>query len=144
MNMCEDCGALKDESPDSTLNEIRAAGIHIPWTELEFAQTLEEHNKNIAHTRARISGTPGITRINPRMEQNGIKTARSENGQFHDDTRKSAPPGKTAKVRPVQKNGETDERALARHHQVPSALLLEGQEPGRNSATQEKAVGNMN
>ena len=67
-NICEDCGALKDESPDSTLNEIRAAGIHIPWTELEFAQTLEEHNKNIAHTRARISGTPGITRINPRME----------------------------------------------------------------------------
>ena len=46
MLMCEDCGALKDESPDSRLNEVRSAGIHIPWTEPQFAQTLEEHNTN--------------------------------------------------------------------------------------------------
>ena len=57
MNMCEDCGALKDDSPDSRLSEIRAAGIHIPWTEPEFAMTLEEHNKA---SQTRIPGNPDI------------------------------------------------------------------------------------
>ena len=30
MNMCENCGAFKDESPDSRVSELRTAGIHLP------------------------------------------------------------------------------------------------------------------
>ena len=44
MLMCEDCGALRDQSPDSSVAEIRAAGIHRPWTEPAITATLEEHN----------------------------------------------------------------------------------------------------
>ena len=44
MLMCEDCGALRDESPDSRIGEIRQAGIHIDWTHPTVKQTLEAHN----------------------------------------------------------------------------------------------------
>ena len=40
MLQCEDCGNLRDESPDARINEIRAAGIHIDWTEPEARATL--------------------------------------------------------------------------------------------------------
>ena len=40
MLQCEECGDLRDESPDARINEIRACGIHIDWTEPEARQTL--------------------------------------------------------------------------------------------------------
>ena len=44
MLMCEKCGYFKDECPDSRINEIRAAGIHLPWAAPEFAYSLDAHN----------------------------------------------------------------------------------------------------
>ena len=44
MPMCEECGAFKNECPDSRINEIRTTGIHVRWTELSIIQTLTPHN----------------------------------------------------------------------------------------------------
>ena len=41
MMMCEECGTLRDNSPDSGLDEIRNAGIHIDWTHPRFRGTLQ-------------------------------------------------------------------------------------------------------
>lgn len=44
MLMCEYCGHFRDESPDSRINELASAGIHLPWQDPEVTATLEEHN----------------------------------------------------------------------------------------------------
>ena len=41
MLMCEDCGTLRDNSPDSRIADIRDAGIHINWTHPQVKRTLQ-------------------------------------------------------------------------------------------------------
>ena len=44
MLMCEDCGSFRDESPNSRINELAAAGIHLPWEDDHTFDTLDEYN----------------------------------------------------------------------------------------------------
>ena len=44
MSMCEDCGAWRDESPDSRINELRDDGIHVDWLDPKAMATLEEYS----------------------------------------------------------------------------------------------------
>ena len=41
MLMCEECGTLRHNSPNSGLAEIRDAGIHIDWTHPQVRGTLQ-------------------------------------------------------------------------------------------------------
>ena len=42
--MCEDCGDLAEDCPDSRIADLRAAGIHILWDDPEIITTLDQHN----------------------------------------------------------------------------------------------------
>ena len=44
MLMCEDCGAFRDEAPDSRLNEMKALSIHMDLHDPAVVATFEEHN----------------------------------------------------------------------------------------------------
>lgn len=43
MLMCEECDALRDESPASRINELRAHHLHLPWTDHPYVDTLQAH-----------------------------------------------------------------------------------------------------
>lgn len=44
MNMCEDCGAFRDESPDSSLTELKDMSFHIDLEDLAVVASMDEHN----------------------------------------------------------------------------------------------------
>ena len=44
MNMCENCGAMKDECPDARIGDVRQHGVHVPLTAPDIMKTLEEYN----------------------------------------------------------------------------------------------------
>ena len=54
MLMCEDCGEFRDESPDSRINEIRSAGIHLPWADEPYLSTLEFHRGPSMQEKAHV------------------------------------------------------------------------------------------
>ena len=41
---CEECGALREESPDSRINEMKRMGIHVDLTDPSVTATMDEHN----------------------------------------------------------------------------------------------------
>ena len=41
--MCEECGAFREDQPDSRINEMRQEGIHLDWNDPQIAATLEAH-----------------------------------------------------------------------------------------------------
>ena len=48
MLMCENCGAHREDQPDSRINEARRHGIHLDWAAPPIAQTLQEHGQHTA------------------------------------------------------------------------------------------------
>ena len=44
MNMCENCGAFRDECPDARLLDIKDSGTHVDWTRPEVIRTLDQYN----------------------------------------------------------------------------------------------------
>ena len=44
MEMCEDCGAFRDESADARIGDLMDHGIHVLWTGPEALRTLDEYN----------------------------------------------------------------------------------------------------
>ena len=44
MNMCENCGAMKDDCPDARIGDLRQHGVHVPLTDPDIMKTLEEYN----------------------------------------------------------------------------------------------------
>ena len=46
MPMCENCGQLREESPNSRINEIKNTGIHIMWNDRKISETLSIHGSH--------------------------------------------------------------------------------------------------
>ncbi len=46
MDMCENCGTFREDSPDSRINELKLKGVHLDLAGRETVMTLEEHNAN--------------------------------------------------------------------------------------------------
>ena len=44
MRTCEECGALREESADARINELKLHGIHVDLTDPGVIATLDQHN----------------------------------------------------------------------------------------------------
>ena len=52
MDVCENCGALAEDSADARLHELKAEGIHLDYYDPATLATMDEHNIGVKYAGA--------------------------------------------------------------------------------------------